>query len=99
MPEVKLACGQVVSVEEGASWADVAAAAGIEAVAALVDGELRDIRDPIQEGRTVKLLKLTDPESLDVLRHTAAHILAQAVRRLFPGVKLAIGPAISDGFY
>ena len=86
-------------MEEGASWADVAAAVGIEAVAVLVDGELRDIRDPIQEGRTVKLLKLTDPESLDVLRHTAAHILAQAVRRLFPGVKLAIGPAISDGFY
>ena len=99
MPEVKLACGQVVSVEEGASWADVAAAVGIEAVAALVDGELRDIRDPVEEGRKAKLLKLTDPESLDVLRHTAAHVLAQAVRRLFPGVKLAIGPAISDGFY
>jgi len=99
MPKIRLAEGRELEVNEGASWADVAAAAGIEAVAVLVDGELRDIRDPVEEGREVKLLTLTAPESLKVLRHTAAHILAQAVRRLFPGVKLAIGPAISDGFY
>jgi len=77
----------------------VARKAGVAAVAVLVDGELRDLRDRAEGGREVKLLTLSDPEALEVLRHTAAHVLAQAVRRLFPGVKLAIGPAIADGFY
>ena len=99
MSEIRLSDGKVVSVDEGASWAEVARKLGIEAVAALVNGELRDIRDPAEEGPEVRLLTLSDPEALEVLRHTTAHVLAQAVRRLFPGVKLAIGPAIADGFY
>jgi threonyl-tRNA synthetase len=99
MPEIRLSDGKAVSVDKGASWAEVARKLGIEAVAALVDGELRDIRDPAEEGTEVRLVTLSDPEALEVLRHTAAHVLAQAVRRLFPGVKLAIGPAIADGFY
>lgn len=70
-----------------------------EIVGALHDGELHDIRDPLPATGEVKALTITDPEALEILRHTAAHVLAQAVKRLFPGVKLAIGPAISDGFY
>ncbi len=68
-------------------------------VGALQDGELRDIRDPLPTDGEVKALTITDPEALEILRHTAAHIMAQAVLRLFPGTKLAIGPSIRDGFY
>ena len=70
-----------------------------EVVGALHDGELRDIRDPLPPEGEVRALTLSDPEALEILRHTAAHVLAQAVLRLFPGTKLAIGPAIRDGFY
>ncbi len=70
-----------------------------EVVGALHDGELRDIRDPLPTEGEVRALTLSDPEALEILRHTAAHVLAQAVLRLFPGTKLAIGPAIRDGFY
>ncbi len=68
-------------------------------VGALYHGELQDIRDPLPTAGEVRALTLADPEALEILRHTASHILAQAVKRLFPGTKLAIGPAISDGFY
>ncbi len=68
-------------------------------VGALHDGELRDIRDPLPTDGEVRALKITDPEALEILRHTAAHVMAQAVLRLFPGTKLAIGPSIRDGFY
>ena len=70
-----------------------------EVVGALHDGELRDIRDPLPTEGEVRALTLSDPEALEILRHTAAHVMAQAVQRLFPGTKLAIGPAIRDGFY
>jgi threonyl-tRNA synthetase len=70
-----------------------------EVVGALHNGELRDIRDPLPTEGEVRALTLADPEALEILRHTAAHVMAQAVQRLFPGVKLAIGPSIRDGFY
>ncbi|MGC9529659.1 MAG: threonine--tRNA ligase [Candidatus Bipolaricaulaceae bacterium] len=99
MLTIRLATGQEVSVAAGSSWAQVAEAAGVPAVAAVVDGELQDIRSPARGGQEVRLIGLQDPLALEALRHTAAHVLAQAVRRLFPGVKLAIGPAVEDGFY
>lgn len=58
-----------------------------------------DFNVPLQDGQTVRLITKKDPESLDVLRHTAAHIMAQAVQNLYPQAKIAIGPAIEDGFY
>ncbi|MBC7318204.1 threonine--tRNA ligase [Candidatus Bipolaricaulota bacterium] len=70
-----------------------------EAAAALVNGEIRDLREEVPEEGEARILTLSDPQALEVLRHTAAHILAHAVLRLFPGTKLAIGPAIADGFY
>ena len=72
---------------------------GLTGAAALHDGELRDLRDPLPEGGEVRVITPKDPEGLEVLRHTASHVLAHAVRRLYPGAKLAIGPAIADGFY
>lgn len=69
------------------------------AAAVLLDGRLLDLREVIPEKGEARVLTTADPEALEVLRHTAAHILAHAVIRLFPGTKLAIGPAIADGFY
>ncbi len=70
-----------------------------EVIAARVDDELVDLNRPLQGEAHLKLIKPEDPEGLEVLRHSASHIMAQAVRRLFPAVKLAIGPAIDTGFY
>jgi threonyl-tRNA synthetase len=99
MVEIRLADGKSVSAQEGESWQELANRLGVPAVAVLVDGELVDIRNPVRSGKDVRLLTLDDDRATEALRHTAAHILAQAVRRLYPGVKLAIGPAISTGFY
>ena len=70
-----------------------------EAVCAKVNGELADLRDPIVDGAQVEFFTKEDPEGLYTLRHTASHILAQAMQHLYPEVKFAIGPAIDNGFY
>jgi len=71
------------------------------AVAAMVNGSVTDVTAPLpQEGEVqLRLLTEKDPESLPVLRHSAAHIMARAVLRLFPGAKLAFGPPVENGFY
>jgi threonyl-tRNA synthetase len=69
------------------------------AAAALVDGKIWDLRETVPPTGEARILTVHEPQALEVLRHTAAHILAHAVTRLFPGTKLAIGPAIADGFY
>ena len=68
-------------------------------VAAKVNGQVVGMTHLLQEDATVQLLTFADAEGRHVFRHTASHILAQAVKRLFPSVKLTIGPAIEDGFY
>jgi threonyl-tRNA synthetase len=90
----------------GASGLDAARAIGPklaeQAVLARVDGEPRDLRLPLADGERVQFLTTRDkddPDALYVLRHSAAHLLAEAVRRLYPGVKIAIGPPIENGFY
>lgn len=98
MPSVELPGGEVIEVQEG-SGLDVARQLAPDAVAMMVDGEVRDLRDPLPTTGTTRLVTADTPEGLDVLRHSAAHVLAHAVRRLFPGVQLAIGPSIRDGFY
>jgi threonyl-tRNA synthetase len=70
-----------------------------EVIAAQVDDTLVDLSQPLDGEVHLKLIKPEDPEGLEVLRHSASHIMAQAVRRLFPDAKLAIGPAIENGFY
>lgn len=64
-----------------------------------INGVLADLSAVIPEGGEVSLVLKDDPEALSVLRHSASHIMAQAVKRLYPEAKLAIGPAIADGFY
>ena len=69
------------------------------AVAAVVDGEERDLGAQLDDGATVSILTSDSAEGRHVLRHSTAHVLAQAVVSLFPGAKFTIGPAIEDGFY
>jgi threonyl-tRNA synthetase len=73
-----------------------------QAVAIRANGRLADLRQPLAEGANIEILTTrdtADPDALYVLRHSSAHLLAEAVRRLYPGVKVAIGPPIENGFY
>ena len=95
-----------LELPEGANGLDAARAIGPklaeQAVLARVDGSIRDLRLPLADGESIQLLTTRDaddPDALAVLRHSTAHLLAEAVMRLHPGVKIAIGPPIADGFY
>jgi threonyl-tRNA synthetase len=95
-----------LELPEGATGLDAAAAIGPklaeEAVLVRSNGRVQDLRLPLQEGQQIQILTTRDkedPDALAVLRHSAAHLLAEAVRRLYPGVKIAIGPPIENGFY
>jgi len=70
-----------------------------KAVGLLINDEIRDLYTPLQSGDRVKILTPDDKESLELLRHSSAHVMAEAVQRLFPDAKIAIGPTIDDGFY
>ncbi len=70
-----------------------------KALAVLVDGELRDLDEPITRDAKVKIVTAEDPEALPLIRHDAAHVMAEAVQRLYPGTQVTIGPAIETGFY
>ncbi len=90
----------------GATGLDAARAIGPklaeQAVLARIGGEPRDLRLPLADGEHLEILTTRDahdPDALYVLRHSSAHLLAEAVRRLYPGVKVAIGPPIANGFY
>ena len=76
---------------KGAAFKDV--------LVARVNGTLKDLDQPLADGDAVEPVRATDPEGLAVLRHSAAHVLAQAVQELFPQTSLGIGPPIKDGFY
>jgi threonyl-tRNA synthetase len=95
-----------LQLPEGATGLDAARAIGPklaeEAVLVRSDGRVQDVRLPLQEGQPIQILTTRDkddPDALAVLRHSSAHLLAEAVRRLYPGVKIAIGPPIENGFY
>ncbi|MFZ5587428.1 MAG: threonine--tRNA ligase [Thermodesulfobacteriota bacterium] len=70
-----------------------------QAVAARVDGRVVDLAAPVDSGQAVEPVLPGSREALEILRHSTAHLMAEAVKALFPGVKVAIGPAIADGFY
>lgn len=78
---------------------DISEGLARQSVGAKVNGKILGVKDTIEEDATVSILKFDDEEGKDIFRHTSSHILAQAVKKLFPDVKLAIGPAIKDGFY
>ncbi len=95
--------GENFSVENGLSVYDAAKAAGVsvprEVIAAEINGETHELSYPVHDGDDVKLLTFEDEGGKKTFFHTASHILAQAVKRLYPEVKLTIGPAIDNGFY
>ncbi len=72
---------------------------GKTALLAVVDGENRDLTEALEKDAAVEFVMPDTPEGLHAIRHTAAHIMAQAIQHLFPGTKFAIGPAIANGFY
>ncbi len=95
-----------LELPDGASGLDAARAIGPklaeQAVLVRADGVARDLRLPLADGEAIEIVTTRDRDDADalyVLRHSAAHLLAEAVRRLYPGVKVAIGPPIENGFY
>ena len=100
---VTLPDGKPLELPAGASGADAAAAIGPglakAALAIRVDGELRDLSAPLPDGAEIAILTDRDPEALELIRHDAAHVMAEAVQELYPGTKVTIGPPIENGFY
>src|SRR5215210_6170427 len=95
-----------LELPDGATGLDAARAIGPklaeQAVLVRSNGSVQDLRLPLKDGQPVQFLTTRDkddPDALSVLRHSSAHLLAEAVRRLYPGVKVAIGPPIENGFY
>ena len=103
MLEVTLPDGAKREYEDGASAYDVAESISKslakKALAAKVNGELWDLKRPLEGDSEVAIVTDRDPEALELIRHDAAHVLAQAVQELFPGTQVTIGPVIDDGFY
>jgi len=109
MLQIKLPDGSIKEYPEGTSPREVAAGIGKRlaeaAVAAVADGRIVDLDRPIEDGESngapveLRLLTSRDREALDVLRHSTAHIMARAIMKLFPGVRLAFGPTTANGFY
>jgi len=85
-------------IEEGSTGTDVFAGR-TDVVALRIDGELRDLGTPLAAGQIVEGVELGSDDGLSILRHSAAHVLAQAVQKVNPDAKLGIGPPITDGFY
>ena len=100
---VKLPDGSDLELPEGATGADAAAAIGPglarAALAIKEDGEVRDLSAPLADGGEIEVVTDRSPEALELIRHDAAHVLAEAVTELWPGTKVSIGPPIADGFY
>lgn len=100
---IRLPDGSVRDLEAGATGADLAAAIGKklakDALAVVVDGQETDLNSVLPDGASVEIVTPTTVRGRDLLRHSTAHVLAQAVLRLWPGAKFAIGPVIEDGFY
>ena len=104
--KVLLPDGKQLELPDGATGLDAARAIGPklaeQAVLVRSNGHVRDLRLPLEDGQPIQILTTRDkddPDALAVLRHSTAHLLAEAVRRLYPGVKIAIGPPIESGFY
>ena len=105
MPDVKVTLkdGSVKEFAAGTSYLEIAKSLnqklGKQALLAVVDGVNKDLSDTIEKDATVEFVTPDTKEGLHAIRHTASHVMAQAIQHLFPGVKFAIGPAIDTGFY
>lgn len=103
MAKLTLKDGSILEVENGVTFLDAAKkiSEGLarNAVAVKVDGALKDLTAVVENDCAFEVLTFSDDEGKKVYRHTAAHVLAQAVKNIYPTVKLAIGPSIENGFY
>src|SRR5687767_5158288 len=103
MLTLRLPDGATREAPEGAPARDIVASIGSrllrDAIAVEIDGEVQDLATPIRKSGAFRVLTEKDREALPVLRHSGAHILATAVRRLRPDAKIGFGPAIEEGFY
>ncbi|MFL5842465.1 MAG: threonine--tRNA ligase [Thermoleophilaceae bacterium] len=101
--KVFLPDGTELNLPDDATGLDAARAIGEglarAAIAIEWDGTVRDLGAPLPDGAQIRILTERDPEALEVIRHDAAHVLATAVKELYPGVKISIGPPIDNGFY
>ena len=100
---ISLPDGSTRELDHGATALDLATSIGSglakAAVAAVVDGAEVDLGVALRDGQQVSIITSNTDEGRHVLRHSTAHVLAQAVTRLFPGAKFSVGPAIENGFY
>ncbi len=100
---VTLPDGSALGVPEGATVLDVAGRIGARlaaaALAGRIDGRLVDVNTTVADGARIEIITERSPEALELLRHSAAHVMAEAIKQLFPLAKFGIGPAIEDGFY
>ncbi len=103
MPEITLPDGSTRSFSEPVDGLAVARSIGSrlarDAVAVRIDGDLRDLTMPVADGAALEIVTRDSAEGLELLRHDAAHVMAEAVTELYPGTQVTIGPAIDDGFY
>src|ERR1700757_2577939 len=103
MISISLPDGSVRKFDKPVSGADIAAAIGPglakAALAVKVDGKMKDLSSVVDHDAKIGIVTSRDPEALELLRHDAAHVLAQAVQELYPGTQITFGPATEDGFY
>ena len=100
---IALPDGSIKELAAGATVADVAASIGAglakAALAGKVDGTLVDLTATVTDGATVEIITAKSPEALHIMRHSCAHIMAEAVQELYPGTQIAFGPATDDGYF
>ena len=101
--QITLPDGSARTLEQGATGTDLATAIGPGlakvVVAMVVDGEIWDLYRELPDGASVKFIRRQDDDALPLIRHDAAHAMAEAVQELYPGTQVTIGPSIEDGFY
>jgi len=103
MIQITLPDNSTRELQDGATVADLAASIGAglakAALAGQINGELVDLAAQLSDGASVAIITDKSPEALDIIRHSTSHLMAQAVKELFPAAKVTIGPAIDNGFY
>ena len=103
MVAITLPDGKSLSFDGPVTPGDVAAKIGPglakAALAAKVNGKLWDLTRPVTEDSQLSIITARDPEGIEVMRHDAAHVMAQAVQELYPGTQITFGPSTEDGFY
>jgi len=103
MPDITLPDGSTRTFDDPVTGVEIAASIGPglakAALAISVNGELRDLNRPIETNAAVSIITAKDEDGLKILRHDSAHVMAEAVKELYPNTQVTIGPAIEDGFY